>query len=55
MIWVLLQSESPWQQRQDNKATIPAGSCTAHKVALVIYPSKGIKCHRKIILKQIAF
>ena len=26
-----------------------------HGTALVIYPSKGIKCHRKIILKRIAF
>ena len=33
MIWVLLQSESPWQQRQDNKASIPVGSCTAHDLA----------------------
>ena len=27
------QSESPWQQRQDNKASIPVGSCIAHDVA----------------------
>ena len=33
MIWVLLQSESPWQQRQDNKASILVGSCPAHDVA----------------------
>ena len=34
-------------------------SCFLHSpwrgTAMVIYPSKGIKCHRKIILKQIAF
>ena len=27
------QSESPWQQRQDNKASIPVGSCIAYDVA----------------------
>ena len=43
---------------EDNKGSIPASS-TAHDhevvTTLVIYPSKGRKCHHKITLKQIAF
>ena len=54
MIWVLLQSESPWQQRrQQSKHSCWILHSPWRGTALVIYPSKGRKCHRKIILKQI--
>ena len=57
MIWVLLQSELPWQQRQDNKASIPVGSCPAHDVAphWSFTPPKELSAIVKLSWKQITF